>query len=148
MLDVSHYTETNHVIYRGSNTAEVAKGLEVNLPKNKVMVVHKDKIVTRNRRITRQEIADKSKELAIEIYRENPDKFIGLTPYEVNMLMSQLINEKMLDPKPSQVKTKMEFIIQNIEESDSEESEYSDEEYSGSEDYSESDEEIPFNLSI
>ena len=125
---VKPYTK-NKVIYEG--TESEAKNVIMNLKKNKTplypgkeLVLRKNKVMTKNKMVTKQMIKERSKELAIDIYKENPDMFAGLTPEQVVIKIQEIIKERLIRGN-NEVSQKMQYIIENIESED--DSEYEDE---------------------
>jgi len=128
-------TEPNKVIFEGKNCKSVKKKLKnITLPKGKKLVIHNNTVMTRNRTISRTEIAEKTKNLAIQIFKNSPERFKGLSPAECSDLVQKMINQMMIDPNNNYVKTQMKYIIANISddvseyESGSEYEYYSDDE--------------------
>jgi hypothetical protein len=131
ILNVEHW-ESNQVIYAGPNAKEIVKGLNpssMGIPASKTVYVKNDKIMTRNKRVSREEVNAKMKELTMEVFKENPAKFKGLTPDEVVELVNKLVMERMVSGGNNSIKQKMMYIAENIysdeEETDGEEEEYS-----------------------
>jgi hypothetical protein len=131
ILNVEHW-ESNQVIYAGPNAKEIVKGLNpssMGIPASKTVYVKNDKIMTRNKRVSREEVNAKMKELTMEVFKENPAKFKGLTPEEVVELVNKLVMERMVSGGNNSIKQKMMYIAENIysdeEETDGEEEEYS-----------------------
>lgn len=116
ILNIDFY-EKNNVIYAGNNAREVFENMNknnLNIPSGKTVYVRNNKILTRNKRISKKDLEVKSKELALEIYREQPHLFVGLTPKECKMVIQQEIHKKMVSDKPSSIKTQMSYIIDNV----------------------------------
>lgn len=146
ILDVRDW-ETNQVIYEGPNASEVIKGINTStlgIPASKTVYVKSGKILTRNKRVSREEVNQKMKELTIEVFKEDPTKFKGLSPEEVVEMVNKLVMERMIAGKNNSIQQKMMYIAENIYSDSEDESEFSytdGDEASDTEDVEEEDEE-------
>lgn len=126
ILDVSQYTSANNIIYEGPNAKDFMANVNkdaLNIPKNKTLYVKDNRVLTRNVRVTKKMIDDKSKEIGLEVYRKNPELFVGLSPEQVTNLIQRLVKEELIRDKSSEISKKMQFVIDNISD-DSDDSEY------------------------
>lgn len=128
ILDVSKY-EVNKVIYSGVDAKKVMKNLKVDVGKNKTLYVKNDEIRMRNKRVKKQEIRKRSKELALEVYKDNPDLFVGLSIPEVKSLLENLVSQKLVSGTYSnpRIQSSWKYIVENIDsESSSDEEDEGD----------------------
>jgi len=138
ILDVSKY-ETNQVIYAGPNAKEFLENVNkdnLKIPSNKTLYTRGDKVMTRNKRVSKDQIKQKMRELTIELYKDNKDLFKNKTPEEVVDLVNQLVMERMVEEGNNPVKEKMLYIAENLgsdTDSDSEMEEFELDETDGEE---------------
>ena len=136
--------EENNVIYKGLDAEKVLNRLNkgaLNIPKGKVVYATNGKIMTRNKRVTKEEIRQKTQEIGMQIYQENPSRFVGLSVQQTRELINQLVSQKLVDPnfKESKVVKDMNYVIDHIDP-DTSEDEYEDEDGTGYDGESDNDE--------
>lgn len=117
------------VLYYGDTKEEVLKvknKLNIQEDDKHVVKTRNNKIITQRRTVSRDELTKKTREVAIQVYRENSHLFNdSMSSAEISDLLKTLISKKMIDDSADvKLKESLVWIAENVpsdEEVDDEE---------------------------
>ena len=103
-----HIESENDTIYEGEDAQKVKSKMKVPIPENKHLVARGGKIRTRNNRISKQQYAQRCRDIALEIYKENREDCDSMSQKELSAFIQDEIDVRLVSPNINQTKQQLD----------------------------------------